>query len=74
MPIKKQTEESPGAVVKRLRLAQGRTAYELAKAAKVAPAVVYRLESGEREPSVKTLRSLFRALGASLGLLDLPAK
>jgi transcriptional regulator with XRE-family HTH domain len=69
----KHPEESPGAVVKRLREQQGRTPYELAKAAKVAPAVVYRLESGEREPSVKTLRALFAALGASLALLDLPA-
>lgn len=66
-------QETPGGIVARLREAAGLTPYALARRAGVAPEIVYRLESGERSASLETMRSLFRALGASLALLDLPA-
>jgi transcriptional regulator with XRE-family HTH domain len=58
-----------GANVRRLRLAQGLTATELAASANISAAMLSRLESGHVSPSLETLAALAGALGTPCATL-----
>lgn len=53
-------EEHPLRTARKLR---GWSTYELARRSGVAQSTVYRIESGERHPSAKTLAKIANALG-----------
>jgi transcriptional regulator with XRE-family HTH domain len=65
-----KTTESPGAVVKRLREAQGLTQAELARLSGVGQGYISRLERGERAATWAALRKLCASLGCSLAVFD----
>ena len=56
--------------LRRLRESAGLTISQLATAAKLPRQTIHLLESGQRQPSLKTARQLLRALGKSLAVLD----
>lgn len=58
-----------GANVRRLRMAQGLTATELAASANISAAMLSRLESGHVSPSLETLAALASALGTACATL-----
>ena len=53
-----------GSLIRLMREQQGLTAGQLAVAAKLSPSAISRIESGELDPSLATMRRIARALGA----------
>ena len=65
--------EGVGARIRAAREARGMSMSELARAARLSPGAVSRIEHGEREPGSGTLAAIARALGVELGeLMDGP--
>ena len=60
-------------VVRRAREAAGLSKRELARRAGTSPAAIVAYESGDREPSFRTLRRLVRAAGYDSQLVTRPA-
>lgn len=60
-----------GAALRRLRMHRGLRQYEAAEAAGITKAMLSAYETGKRRPSLKTLDSLLRSMGAHLGDLHL---
>ncbi|MFT3864419.1 MAG: XRE family transcriptional regulator [Solirubrobacterales bacterium] len=61
--------QSVGANVKRLRRERGMSLAELGRSARLAKGTLAAIEQGRGNPTVETLHSLTRALGATLGEL-----
>lgn len=61
--------ESVGAHIRAAREARGMSMSELARAARLSPGAVSRIEHGEREPGSGTLAAIARALGVEPGEL-----
>lgn len=66
---RRQAEETPGARLKRLRLAAGLSQRDLSEPG-VSYAYISRIEAGARTPSVKALRKIAPKLGVTLEYLE----
>lgn len=64
-------EQTPGAVIVRLREERGWSTARLARLAGMHSQTVYKIEGGQRAPSLETARRLAAALGVSLAVFDL---
>lgn len=74
MPKRELTPETPlatsvGAAIRRLRSAQGLTLADVAERAGISQAMLSRLETGAVSPSLETLASVAKAIGAELATL-----
>ncbi|OGD85817.1 hypothetical protein A3B51_01855 [Candidatus Curtissbacteria bacterium RIFCSPLOWO2_01_FULL_41_18] len=62
----KRDSKSLGQKIKKLRKTKGMTQVELAVAIRLSPSYISSLEQGVRQPSLKTLNRISKALGVNL--------
>jgi transcriptional regulator with XRE-family HTH domain len=65
-----EQRETPGQVIVRLREERGWSTARLARLAGMHSQTLYKLEGGQRAPSLETARKIAAALGVSLAVFD----
>lgn len=61
---------TPARILAKLRKQSGLTAQQLAQAVNLTRQAIHAIETGKRQPSLKTARALVKAMGQSLAVFD----